>query len=128
MGLFDFLKPRILKRNEIRRINYISSHRFKGFTQLFIKAKYDVYKNGQKQLLKKYANLKKGTTLSELPVAFILNDNEKNSKFIELEVDGILQGIVWEDSKFYDDILDGNVEKVTIFPEDGELRFFIKLK
>lgn len=129
MGLFDFLKPkRELKRKEIKRIEYTSSHSFKGFKQLFIKAKYELYQDGQKNLLMRYAKIPKGKTLSDLPVAFILNDNGKNSPFIELIVDGLPLGIVWQDSEYFNDIINGNVEKVTILPENGELRCFIKLK
>lgn len=111
MGLFNFFKPRVLKRNEIRRLDYTSSHRFKGFKQLFIKAKYDLYQQGQKQLLERYSDIPKGQTLSGLPVTFILNDNGKNSQFIELDVDGLLQGIIWQESEYFNDILNGNVEK-----------------
>lgn len=129
MGLFDFLKPkRKLKRKEIKRIEYTSSHSFKGFKQLFIKAKYELYQYGQINLLMRYAKVPKGKTLSGLPVAFILNDNGKNSPFIELVVDGLPLGIVWQDSEYFNDIINGNVEKVTILPENGELRCFIKLK
>lgn len=129
MGLFDFLKKteKELKRNEIKRLNFKSSHNFKGFKQLFIKAKYDLYENGQKQLMHKYSQYS-GKTLPDLPISLIVNDNGKNSMFIELVVDELFQGIIWQDSAFFDDILNGNVEKVAVFLEDKELKYYIKLK
>lgn len=129
MGLFDLFKKteKELKRNEIKRLNLKSSHSFKGFKQLFIKSKYDLYENGQKQLMHKYSQYS-GKTLPDLPISLIVNDNGKNSMFIELVVDELFQGIIWQDSAFFDDILNGNVEKVAVFLEDKELKYYIKLK